>query len=290
MSSVLQTIHNYYPNMSKGQKSIADYILENYEEAAYMTAAKLGKASAVSESTVVRFAVELGYSGFPDFQKMLRSDLKVDLTAAQRMKVSSHLKESGTDMLRAVLLEDAERLRKAAEQSAGKYFNQAVDKLVGAETIYILGVRSSAPLASFLYFYLNQIFPDVRLIESGYGSEILEQMISIGAEDVLLAISFPRYSARIANGLAFAKAQGSQTIVLTDNIKNPFSDYADCVLAAPSDMLAFVDSLVVPFSTISALIAACAIRREEELTMHLEKLEAIWDEYSVYEKRFVDDE
>ncbi|MGI6546281.1 MAG: MurR/RpiR family transcriptional regulator [Fastidiosipilaceae bacterium] len=289
MNGVLQNIRDCYGSMSKGQKSIADFILGYYEEAAYMTAARLGRASQVSESTVVRFAMELGYSGFPEFQKMLREDLKEDLTAAQRMKVSPHLREPAESLYSSALLMDAERLRKVAETKDVQPFNQAVDMMLAAKTIYILGVRSSASLASFMYFYLNQIFSSVHLIESSNSSEILEQMISIEEGDVLVVMSFPRYSSRIVNALAYAQAAGGQTIVLTDKKDTPFTQHADCVLVAPSDMIAFVDSLVVPFSTITALIAAVAMRRKDNLTKHLEKLEMIWDEYAVYEKRFEED-
>ena len=190
MSSVLQNIRRRYPEMSKGQKAIADFILSNCEETAHMTAARLGKASRVSESTVVRFAMELGYAGFPEF-KNLREDLKVDLTAAQRMKASAHLHESPGKLYGSILQGDADRLRKVAETRDAGDFEQAIELFSAAETIYILGVRSSAPLASFMYFYFNQIFPSVRLIQANYSSEILEQMIDIGPDDVLAVMSFP---------------------------------------------------------------------------------------------------
>lgn len=284
MEMVIDQIRAAYPGLSKGQKAIADYILNHYEAAAYMTAARIGKATGVSESTVVRFATELGYEGFPRFQNRLKDDLKVNLTAAERMKTSAYVLQDETDLLGAVLFADHERLRRAYDMRDNCAFERAVGMLLHARRIYILGVRASAPLASYLYFYANQIFPDVRLLETRSGSEILEQLIPIQPGDVLIALSFPRYATRVVKALDFARQAGASTIVMTDKADTPFAPYADCQLLAHSDMVAFVDALAVPFSTVTALIVALAVKRQDVLTEHLERLEKILEQSDVYAK------
>ncbi|MGI6078097.1 MAG: MurR/RpiR family transcriptional regulator [Fastidiosipilaceae bacterium] len=283
MESILDQIKNTYSGLSKGQKSIADFILNHYEEAAYMTASRIGRETGVSESTVVRFATELGYSGFPHFQSQLLDDLRVHLTAAERMRAATHVIQNNEDILGAVLTADRDRLRRAYHQRDNETFNRAVDLLLNARRIYILGLRSSAPLASYLHFYMNQIFSDVRLVTSSSTSEIIEQLIPINDQDVLLALSFPRYATPLIKALQFAKKAVASTIMITDKRDNPFKDYSDCMILAPSDMIAFVDALTVPFSTVTALIVALAAKRQNELTEHLETLESIWRQNDIYE-------
>ncbi|HHX37835.1 MAG TPA: MurR/RpiR family transcriptional regulator [Clostridiaceae bacterium] len=280
---MLEQIKEAYSGLSKGQKAIADFILNHYEEAAYMTAARIGKVTGVSESTVVRFATELGFAGFPHFQSRLRDDLRVNLTAAERMRAVTHVIQNEDDILGAVLVADRERLRRAYDQRDNAMFDRAVELILQAKRIYILGLRSSAPLANYLNYYLNQIFADVRLVTANSASEILEQLIPINKHDVLLALSFPRYATRIVKALEFAKQAQAATITITDKGDNPFKQYSDCMLIAPSDMVAFVDALTVPFSTVTALIVALAIKRQDDLTEHLEVLESIWQQSGVYE-------
>lgn len=284
METIIEQIERVYPTLSKGQKAIADYIMENYEAVAYMTAARIGKATGVSESTVVRFATELGFSGFPHFQHQLRDDLKVNLTAAQRMKTSEFMLRHADDVLGAVLMADHERLRRAYEHRDVESFNQAVESIGKARRVYILGLRSSAPLASYLSFYLSQIHDDVHLICGGSPGEMFEQLLPLSDQDLLLVLSFPRYASRIVKALSFAKSMGARTVVITDKQDNPFTEYSDCTILAPSDMASFVDALVVPFSTVTALIVAVAQANKDVLIEHLVRLESIWQQYDVYEK------
>lgn len=283
IETVPDRMRRLYHSFSKGQKAIAAYLLHNYEAAAYMTAAKIGEAAGVSESTVVRFAGELGFEGFPAFQSQLRDDLKANLTAAERMRASDYILTDETSVLKSVLTADYEQLKKAADRADDESFNRAVEMIAGAGRIFILGVRSAAPLASFLHFYLKQIFDDVRLLGTGTASELMEELIPLREQDVLLCLSFPRYARRMIQALAFAKAAGAGTIVLTDKATAPFAAYSDCTILAASDMVAFVDALTVPFSTVTALIVALAMRRKDVLLNHLEQLEEIWANNAVYE-------
>lgn len=282
-TSLISKIEKSMSEMSKGQKAIASFILKNYENAAYMTAARIGEDAGVSESTVVRFAMELGYEGYPHFQKVLQEELKVRLTSVQRMKASLKLTDKD-DILGAVLLSDQEKLKRTYEKIDRKSFSQAVDLILGADKIYILGVRSSAPLASFLGFYFNLIFDNIRLVHTTSVSEQFEQILNVKTGDVVIGISFPRYSKRTIKAMAYSRSTGATVIAITDKAGTPIADNADVCLLAPSDMMSFVDSLVAPLSVINALIAAIGYKRMDIVTKQLEKLERVWDEYDVYDK------
>jgi DNA-binding MurR/RpiR family transcriptional regulator len=269
--------------MSKGQKLIANYILEHYDKAAFMTAAKLGEIVGVSESTVVRFAIELGYEGYPKLQKVLQELIKNKLTAVQRIEVSSSRINEG-NILKSVLHSDMEKIKMTLEDIDQESFNKIVDCIMNAKSIYILGVRSSAPLAGFLGFYFNLIFDNVRLVHTTSVSEMFEQILRASEGDAVIGISFPRYSKRTIKAMQYVKTQGAATIAITDSIESPIAAFSDHSIIARSDMASFVDSLVAPLSVINALIVAIGIKKKESLSATFEKLESIWDEYQVYEK------
>ena len=268
---------------SKGQKQIARYIIDHYEKAAYMTASRLGAAVGVSESTVVRFAFELGFEGYPEFQRAVREVIHNRLTSFQRMEVTEHLIGDG-NVLDKILYADAEKIKSTAESIDRAAFERAVDAMIGAENIYILGVRSSAALADFLGAGLLRVSDNVRLVRSTSGSEVFEQMMNVGPRDVLVAISFPRYSKRVVAAVEFAHRAGANVIALTDSPRSPLAPCADQLLLARSDMAAFVDSLVAPLSIINAMLVAISRKKKGELTERLQRLEQIWDEYEVYDK------
>ncbi len=269
--------------LSKGHKKLVAYITENYDKAAFMTAAKLGEKVGVSESTVVRFATEMGFKGYPELQKELQQMIKSKLTAVQRMEVSSTL-IGEQDAIKKVLNGDIELIRNTLEHISTDEFAKAVETINSARKIYILGVRSSAALASFLYFYLNPVFENVVLIDTSSGSEMFEQMFRISEEDVCVAISFPRYSKQTINALRFINDRGTKIIAITDSANSPIAEYADNILVAKSDMVSVVDSLVAPLSLINALIVAVTFSRRDEVYNNFNKLESIWDEYQVYDK------
>lgn len=281
--SLMSQIEKAIPKMSKGQKAIAAYILSHYEHAAYITAARIGDEAGVSESTVVRFAMEMGFDGYPHFQKVLQEELKGRLTSVQRMKASAKLTD-GDDILGAVLLSDLDKLKRTYERIDRQSFNKAVDLILGANKIFILGVRSAAPLASFLGFYFNLIFDNVRLVHTTSVSEMFEQILSVKTGDVVIGVSFPRYSKRTIKAMSYSRSTGATVIAITDKAGTPIADSADVCLLAPSDMTSFVDSLVAPLSVINALIAAIGFKKQEVVSQTLEKLERIWDEYQVYDK------
>ncbi len=269
--------------LSKGHKKLVAYINENYDKAAFMTASKLGEKVGVSESTVVRFATEMGFKGYPELQKELQQMIKSKLTAVQRMEVSSTL-IGEQDAIKKVLNGDIELIRDTLEQISTVEFTKAVETINNARKIYILGVRSSASLASFLYFYLNPVFENVVLVDTSSGSEMFEQMFRISEDDVCVAISFPRYSKQTINALRFIADRGSKIIAITDSADSPIAEYADNILVAKSDMVSVVDSLVAPLSLINALIVAVTFSRRDEVYSNFNKLESIWDEYQVYDK------
>lgn len=269
--------------LSKGHKKLAQYITENYDKAAFMTASKLGEKVGVSESTVVRFATEMGFKGYPELQKELQQMIKSKLTAVQRMEVSSTL-IGEQDAIKKVLNGDIELIRDTLEHISAEEFAKAVETINKAKRIYILGVRSSAALASFLYFYFNPVFENVVLVDTSSGSEMFEQMFRISADDVCVAISFPRYSKQTINALRFINDRGTKIIAITDSKDSPIAEYADNLLVAKSDMVSVVDSLVAPLSLINALIVAVTFRRRDEVYSNFNKLESIWDEYQVYDK------
>lgn len=269
--------------LSKGHKKLAQYITENYDKAAFMTASKLGEKVGVSESTVVRFATEMGFKGYPELQKELQQMIKSKLTAVQRMEVSSNL--IGTqDAIKKVLTGDIELIRDTLDSVSQEEFSKAVATINNARRIYILGVRSSAALASFLYFYFNPVFENVVLVDTGSASEMFEQMFRINENDVCVAISFPRYSKQTINALRFINDRGTKIIALTDSKDSPIAEFADTLLVAKSDMVSVVDSLVAPLSLINALIVAVTFSRRDEVYSNFNRLESIWDEYQVYDK------
>ncbi len=282
-TDILTNLHNKLPRLSKGQRRIAEYILSDYDKAAFLTASVLGKAVQVSESTVVRFATELGYDGYPQMQKALQEVVLSRLTSVQRMEVATQRMEK-EDILSTVLLGDMERLEKCREQLSHKAFEGAVETLLKAKRIYVIGVRSSSALASFLCYYLNYMFDDVRLITASSDSEVFEQIVRICPQDALVGISFPRYSSATIQAMKYAKNAGAGTIALSDSRSSPLAGLADHFLEAKSDMLSLVDSLVAPMSVINALLVAIAARRREETARTFDKLEEIWDMYHVYEK------
>lgn len=283
MRNLLNEIKERMPTFSKGQKLISVYILDNYDKAAYMTAAKLGAIVNVSESTVVRFALELGFDGYPEFQHCLQEIVRTRLTSFQRMEVTNNLIGDG-DILTKVLLADSDKIKHTLDEIDRNAFDEAVDKIVGSRTVYVIGVRSSASLASFLGHSLGMIFDNVRLVEPTSGSEMFEQILNIGEGDSIIAISFPRYSKKIINSVDYAKHKGANVIAITDSAASPIATGANQILLARSDMASFVDSLVAPLSIINAIVVAVSRKKQDELAERLRKLEEIWDEYDVYEK------
>ncbi len=275
-------ISKKYKSMSKGQKLLAAYITENYDKAVFLTAAKLGTVVGVSESTVVRFAANLGYKGYPEFQKALEELVRNRLNSIQRMEVT-YGRISQPKILETVLQSDAENLKGTLEHIDQGAFELAVDMILKARTIYVVGIRSCASLASFLAYYLNLMFERVHLLHTNSSSEMFEQMVRIGSQDVIIGISFPRYSMQALKAVEFANNRNAKVITLTDSDHSPMNLYSSCQLIAGSDMASIVDSLVAPLSVINALIVALCMKKQEEVAGTLEMLEKIWDEYQVYE-------
>lgn len=280
---ILSTIQAEMSTFSKGQKLIANFILESYDKAAFMTASRLGKTVKVSESTVVRFAAELGYDGYPAMQKALQEMIRSKLTSIQRIEVTND-RIGDHDILSMVMQSDIEKIRLTMEETDHAQFQRAVDAIVGARHIYILGVRSAAAIASFLGFYFTLIFNNVTIIHTTSSSEVFEQLFHIGPEDVILGISFPRYSRRTVKAMQFAHDRGAESIAITDSAASPLAPYSTITLLAKSDMASFVDSLVAPLSLVNALIVAIGRKKNDDLSQTFESLERIWEEYEVYEK------
>lgn len=269
--------------LSKGHKKLALYIADNYDKAAFMTASKLGEKVGVSESTVVRFATEMGFKGYPELQKELQQLIKSKLTAVQRMEVSGNF-YSEENAIKKVLTGDIELIRNTLESVSTDEFSKAVKTINSANKIYILGVRSSAALASFLHFYFNLVFENVVLVDTSSGSQMFEQLFRIGKNDVCVAISFPRYSKQTINALRFINDRESKIIAITDSKESPIAALANILLVASSNMVSVVDSLVAPLSLINALIVAVTFSRRDEVYNNFNRLESIWDEYQVYDK------
>lgn len=284
MNDLMGRLQCELPRFSKGQKRIAQFILEHYDKAAFMTASRLGATVGVSESTVVRFAMELKFDGYPHLQRMLQEMVRNKLTAVQRIEVSNNRLGEEQNVLRTVLQTDMDMIRLTLSELDTNAFQGAVDALLQARRIYILGVRSASALASFFGFYFNLLFDNVLLVHTNSVSEIFEQLLRIRQEDVLFGISFPRYSKRTVNAMKYAKDRGAQVIALTDSTLSPLAQEADHVLLAQSDMASFVDSLVAPLSVINALIVAVGLRHKTDIEQTFNQLERIWEEYDVYEK------
>lgn len=280
---ILTLIEEAFPRFSKGQRSIAKYILENYEKAAFMTASKLGQVVDVSESTVVRFAAELGYDGYPEMRRALQDKIRNCLTSVQRIQVAKELMESH-DILSLVLSSDIEQIRLTMDETNRDDFRAAVETIVKADNIYIFGLRSSSALANFMGFYFNLIFDNVHVINGSSASEVFEQILRITKKDVFISLSFPRYSKRTIKAMRYARDMGADVIGITDAPSSPIAKLADIALFARSDMVSFIDTLVAPLSLVNALIVATSAKAEVDLLSNFEKLEHIWDEYEVYEK------
>ena len=283
-TDILSILQSRVPTFSKGQRLIAKYIMEFYDKAAFMTANRLGKTVGVSESTVVRFAVELGYEGYPQMQKAMQEMVLNRLTSVQRIEVAND-RIGDQDVVSLVLQSDIDKLRQTGETVDRKAFQDAVDAILKAKQVYILGVRSAAPLANFLGYYLNYMFQNVHIITTSGISEMFERIVGVTKEDAVIAISFPRYSTSTLSGAQYCRSTGATVIGLTDTELSPLGQNADHVLVAKSDMVSLVDSLVAPLSVINALVVAIAAQREQELSNRFNALERIWDEFNVYEKQ-----
>lgn len=283
-SDILSILESKAHTFSKGQRAIAAYIMESYDKAAFLTASKLGTIVGVSESTVVRFAMELGYDGYPSMQKALQEMVVNRLTSVQRMGVASD-RIGNQDVLTAVIQSDIDKLRQTAETINKDHFNAAVEAVLKARRVFILGVRSTAPLASFLGYYLSQMLDTVHTVTTSGTSAVFEQVISVDERDAVIAFSFPRYSTSTAQGALYCRSKGAAVIGITDSALSPLGRSSDHVLLAKSDMISLVDSLTAPLSIANALIVAIAARRERELEKKFSELERLWEKYNVYEKQ-----
>ena len=268
---------------SKGQRIIAKYILSNYDKAAFMTAGRLGKIVGVSESTVVRFAAELGYDGYPSMRKALQEMIRNRLTSVQRIEVAKSMIDDN-DIVRSIIGSDIQNLQAPLEILEQESFNKFVDSIIEAKNIYIVGMRTSTSLSSFLGLYLNLLRSNVSVIHDTAASEVFEQIIRIGEGDLFIAISFPRYSSHTVDAMEFAKKMGAMTAAITDGPASPLNGIADVCLHAKSDMVSFLDSLVAPMSLINAIIIAVGIKNKENLSKTFERLETVWSENKVYEQ------
>lgn len=289
---ILNRISERYEKMSKSHKAIASFILEHYDQAVFMTAAKLGEHLGISESTVVRFASGIGYEGYPEFQKALEECVKGKLNSVQRMD-AKYGGSSQSEVLTSVLTADIEKLRHTMENLDPAAFEAAVDTILEAETIYIMGLRSNEPLAEFLHFYLNMIRGGVVLLKTTSVSETFEQMLRISGQDCFIGISFPRYSMRTLKAMEFASDRNAKVIAITDSVNSPMNLYSSCHLLARSDMVSIVDSLVAPLSVINALVVALCLKCPQKVKRNLVMLEDAWNNYQVYlndEINFIDDE
>ena len=283
-SDILQILQNNAHTFSKGQRLIAKYITESYDKAAFMTASKLGKTVGVSESTVVRFAVELGYDGYPSMQKAIQEMVLNRLTSVQRIEVANN-RIGDRDLVSMVLQSDVEKLRQTMDILDRAQFKAAVQAILDAERVYILGVRSCAPLARFLEYYLNFVSPNVHTVTTSGEGEMFEKIVGVKPQDAVIALSFPRYCSATVKAAQYCRSAGAAVVGITDGPLSPLGQNSDYVLAAKSDMVSLVDSLVAPLSVINALIVAVAANREERLAATFTALENVWDQYNVYEKQ-----
>ena len=280
---ILALIQENMNTFSKGQKRIATFILDSYDKAAFMTASRLGKKVGVSESTVVRFAAELGYDGYPDMQKSLQKMIRNRLTSVQRIEVTND-RIGDQDLVSMVLQSDMEKIRLTLEELDRSAFDNAVKAIVSAKRIYIIGVRSSAAIASFLGFYFNLIFDNVVNVTAGTASEMFEHLLRVGEDDVVIGVSFPRYSSRTVQAMSFARDRKATTVAITDSEASPLAPICKYTLKARSDMASFGDSLVAPLSLVNALLVAVSRAKNDDLANTFQTLERIWEDYGVYEK------
>ena len=283
-NDILDILKERQPTFSKGQRLIAKYITESYDKAAFMTANRLGKTVGVSESTVVRFAVELGFDGYPSMQKAMQEMVLNRLTSVQRIEVANN-RIGDQDVVSMVMQSDMEKLRQTGESLSREEFSAAVHAILNARRVYILGVRSAAPLAQFLGYYMNYMFDNVHLITGCGTSEMFEKIVGVDSRDAVIAFSFPRYSSATTKGAQYCRSTGATVIGITDSRESPLGQSSDHVLCAKSGMVSLVDSLVAPISVVNALIVAIASKRQNELERTFESLELIWDQYNVYEKQ-----
>lgn len=283
-NDILDILTDRQSSFSKGQRRIAQYIIESYDKAAFMTANRLGKNVGVSESTVVRFAVDLGFDGYPSMQKAMQEMVLNRLTSVQRIEVAND-RIGDQDVVSMVMQADTEKLRQTGETLSRQEFSAAVNAILRARRIYILGVRSAAPLADFLGYYMNYMFNNVHVITGCGTSEMFEKIVGVDASDTVIAFSFPRYSSATTKGVQYCRSTGATVIGITDNRESPLGQASDHVLCAKSGMVSLVDSLVAPLSVVNALIVAIAAKRQKELQHTFESLERIWDQYNVYEKQ-----
>ena len=278
-SDLLVRLNKNYKTLSKGQKQLAAYITENYDRAAFITASKLGRIVGVSESTVVRFAYALGYDGYPELQKSLQELIRNKLTSVQRIQLTGDLQPN--DVLRSVLKSDVSNIRATIDLIDNASFNAAINALLEAKKVYIVGLMSAAPLAQFLAYYLGFVMDNVVMVSGAMGN-IYEDLFRISSEDVCIGISFPRYSNRTIDALDFARGKDATIIAITDSVSSPIAEKAEHALIARSDMAGFADSLVAPLSLINAIIVACSLRRREQVSNTLSQLEGIWGSHGVY--------
>ncbi len=283
-TDISQRINKIYSTLSKGQKKIANAVLNNYDKAAYLTASRLGKLVGVSESTVVRFANELGFEGYSEFQHAVQELVRIKLTPNQRIEMTK--KRIGkSDILECVMESDISKIRYTLDSLDRDVFNESVNAILSAKRIYITGARSTEHLARLLSYNLSLIFDNVRFITPASSAEVFEQMLSIGKDDTIIAFSFPRYSSKIVNAVKYAKNNGAKVVSFTDSDISPLAEHSNYLITAQSDMASYMDSLVAPLSIINAIIVEITNRRENEITSRFDKLEKIWDEYDVYTKR-----
>lgn len=290
-NQLMNRINERYGTLSKGQKLLAAYITDHYDQAVFLTAAKLGETVGVSESTVVRFAMHLGYKGYPQFQEALAELVRGKLHSVQRME-DMYGRISQSEILETVLQSDAKRIQNTLKDIDDQAFDLAVETILDAKQIYVIGLRSCAPLAEFLSFYLNMMVGGVKLLHTSSSSELFEQMLQIGQGDVMIGISFPRYSVRVLKAMEFANNRNAKVITMTDSVHSPMNLYSSCNLIAQSDMSAIVDSLVAPLSVINALLMAVCMKRQKTVFQNLELLEQVWEEYQFYgndEIDYIDD-
>ncbi len=289
---IISRMNERFIKMSKGHKAIASFISDHYDEAAFMTAAKIGQTVGISESTVVRFATALGYDGYPEFQKALADWVQSKLNRVQKMG-TKYKNNSQSEIIHSVLAADVEKIQDTMTNLDPTAFSDAVDTILNAETVYVVGLRSCEPLADFLHFYINMIRGNVVLLKTTSVTEMFEQMIRISEKDCIIGISFPRYSMRTLKAMEFAKDRRAKIITITDSIHSPMNLYSSCNLLARSDMVSIVDSLVAPLSLINALVVALCLKNPDVVKTNLETLEDVWNSYQVYlndEINFIDDE
>ena len=283
MQDMIDRLNQSGKRLSKGHRKIAQYIVEHYDKAVFMTASRLGESVGVSESTVVRFAAELGYDGYPDMQKSLQKMIRNRLTSVQRIEVTND-RIGDQDLVSMVLQSDMEKIRLTLEELDRSAFDNAVKAIVSAKRIYIIGVRSSAAIASFLGFYFNLIFDNVVNVTAGTASEMFEHLLRVGEDDVVIGVSFPRYSSRTVQAMSFARDRKATTVAITDSEASPLAPICKYTLKARSDMASFGDSLVAPLSLVNALLVAVSRAKNDDLANTFQTLERIWEDYGVYEK------